>query len=537
MNLIPAELSRVVLEVNMRPGFSYIGLIFIIMLMAPNILWAKNKPKDYEEYVKNEKKFLLILERIGEVLVTCILLCFRDFNLRTWTAWSWWLVAAFLLMILYEIYWARYFKSEKTMKDQYRSLLIFPVAGATLPVYAAFLLGIYGSNALLMIATVILGIGHIGIHLNHAREAWGKKERRPLALRILRRLGTLVLILFFGGIGTVIGMRNLNYLPHWGNIFGGVEEETYISLNGQEQYVVMMGRSEENPVIVYLHGGPASPDSFVTYSFAEELMDEYTFVCWDERGCGRTYYRNEDQDPNNETATFDQAEQDLDALVDYLRDRFGQEKVVIMGHSYGTILGSMYAQDHPDKVTAYIAVAQMTSLEKTDIYSYNDALERAKKMGDSILPLKTAYDAYEKDKTVQNLMEVRNAANYYHPVTEKDTAVSMAVASPYMGMEDFNWFLKEVYSMDEFVELNRHLLDYTEKFDVYDHSLEYQVPVFFISGSDDWICPVDTVKEYFEAIKAPVKGIELMDGCGHNTQYTRPEEFAELVKMLLKRQI
>lgn len=131
---------------NIHFGFSYIGLMFLLMLMIPNIIWSKNKPKDYDKYVKNENKTLLLFERIGEILVTCI------------------------LMILYEIYWIRYFKSNKTMEDMYSSFLRIPVAGATLPVFAFLLLGIYGKNVFLIIATIILGIGHIGIHLNHRKE-------------------------------------------------------------------------------------------------------------------------------------------------------------------------------------------------------------------------------------------------------------------------------------------------------------------------------------------------------------------------------
>ncbi|MBP5359438.1 MAG: hypothetical protein J6Y69_09725 [Treponema sp.] len=154
----------------MHFGFSYVGLIYLVMLMVPNIFWAKNKPKDYEKYVGNENKILGVLERIGEVLVSTIVLIFSDFNLREWTPWGIWLVISFVLLILYEIYWIRYFKSEKTMKDQYRSFLFFPVAGASLPVLAFFLLGIYGRNIFLLVAVIILGIGHIGIHLAHERE-------------------------------------------------------------------------------------------------------------------------------------------------------------------------------------------------------------------------------------------------------------------------------------------------------------------------------------------------------------------------------
>ena len=154
----------------MKFGFSYVGLVYLVMLMLPNIVWTKNQPKDYEKYVGNENKVLLALERIGEVLVTCAAFIFSDFNLRRWSAWSWWLVVSFVLMILYEIYWIRYFRSERTMRDFYSSMLGIPVAGATLPVLAFLLLAVYGKNIILVAAVVILVIGHIGIHLMHRRE-------------------------------------------------------------------------------------------------------------------------------------------------------------------------------------------------------------------------------------------------------------------------------------------------------------------------------------------------------------------------------
>lgn len=156
---------------NVHFGFSYIGLIFLLMLFIPNIIWSKNKPKSYEKYVKNENKILLTFERIGEIAVTCLSLIFADFNINEISTWSAVLLTAFILMVLYEIYWLRYFKSSKTMKDMYSSLLGIPVAGATLPVLSFLLLGIYGKNLFLIVSTVILGIGHIGIHLNHRKES------------------------------------------------------------------------------------------------------------------------------------------------------------------------------------------------------------------------------------------------------------------------------------------------------------------------------------------------------------------------------
>ena len=151
-------------------GFSYIGLIFLIMLFIPNIIWSKNQPKDYEVYADNENKILVILERIGEVAVACLALIFSDFNINKITYWSLFLLLSLILMILYEMYWIRYFRSEKTMKDFYSSILGIPVAGATLPVFAFLSLSLYGKNIFMLVATLILGVGHIGIHLKHYKE-------------------------------------------------------------------------------------------------------------------------------------------------------------------------------------------------------------------------------------------------------------------------------------------------------------------------------------------------------------------------------
>lgn len=154
----------------MHFGFSYVGLIFLVMLMVPNLIWTRYQPKDYDKYVGNENRVLLVFERVGEVLVSCLALIFSDFNIKPWSNWSWWMVFAAIMMILYEVFWVRYFKSARTMQDFYKSILGIPVAGATLPVIAFLLLALYGKNPILGVADIILGIGHIGIHWMHKKE-------------------------------------------------------------------------------------------------------------------------------------------------------------------------------------------------------------------------------------------------------------------------------------------------------------------------------------------------------------------------------
>lgn len=153
----------------MNFGFSYVGLVYLLMLFIPNIIWTKNKPENYEEYAARENKVLSVFEKIGQVLTTCIVLIFSDFNIKIGRR-LFWLAASFVVMLIYEAYWIRYFKSEKTMKSFYSDFLKIPVAGATLPIVAFLLLSVYGKNPFLAISTVILGIGHIGIHLNHSKK-------------------------------------------------------------------------------------------------------------------------------------------------------------------------------------------------------------------------------------------------------------------------------------------------------------------------------------------------------------------------------
>ena len=146
-------------------GFSYIGLAYMLMLAIPNILWARRKPEGYDP--AGENGILLIVERAGQALCTFAILFFSDTNLRPWEPWTVWLIVSALLMLLYEGYWIRYFHCGRSLRDFYRPFLGVPAPGAVLPVAAFFLLGIYGRLIWLAAASVILGIGHIGIHSQH----------------------------------------------------------------------------------------------------------------------------------------------------------------------------------------------------------------------------------------------------------------------------------------------------------------------------------------------------------------------------------
>jgi len=148
-------------------GFSLIGAVFLLALFVPNVIWSRTaKPTGYD--ASGENRVLRTAERAGQALTTTTSLIFADRNLGHWSPWWWWLVAAATAMAAYEVSWARYFRSQQTLNDFYGSLLGVPVPLVVLPVAAFLLLGIYGHLLPLIAAAAVLGIGHIGIHLNIA---------------------------------------------------------------------------------------------------------------------------------------------------------------------------------------------------------------------------------------------------------------------------------------------------------------------------------------------------------------------------------
>lgn len=531
----------------MHFGFSYIGLLFLIMLFVPNIYWAKNKPERYDEFSGNENKVLGLFERIGEVLVSTLILIFKECNIRLHSIWMFWLVIAFVLMILYELYWLRYFKSKKTMADQYSSYAGFPVAGASLPVIAVIFLGIYAYNIFIIISGIILGIGHIGIHLAHRNEALEiiedaenvddtlsetaekskqtkRNKKSGRAVRIIRMILMVPVYIILTLVIVCIAIRNYNFFRNHIDTKTGIDEEIYVEINGQEQFITIRGRDRNAPVIVYLHGGPGSPDSMMAYTFTNELIDEYTVVCWDQRGCGRTYEHNNDKE--NATVSFEQAEDDLDKLVDYLSDRFGQDKIIVMGHSYGSVLGSRYAYDHPEKTKAFIGIGQFVNFASSAKCEYEDALAQAQAVGDDTTALTAAYEKFVKEYTVPASSEMSGLAAPYHKALRQRSTILAGLVSPTLCSDDFMWLTKQL-SFESFMKYNGTLMDYLMTVNLRDSQTSYEVPVFFISGGCDWNCAWNDMIDYAEQVGAKY---DVIEGCGHYVHNDAPKEFAAIVK-------
>ena len=157
----------------------------------------------------------------------------------------------------------------------------------------------------------------------------------------------------------------------------GVQEAAYLPLGGIEQYIRVRGRSRANPVLLVLHGGPGSTLGATACRWQGALEAAFTVVHWDQRGSGNTYYR----DPAAPPPTVERLLSDLDELVDALRARYGRDRLFLLGHSWGSLLGGLYALRRPEKLSAWLPVSQMVDFKRSEQVSAAEAIRRAREAG------------------------------------------------------------------------------------------------------------------------------------------------------------
>jgi pimeloyl-ACP methyl ester carboxylesterase len=138
------------------------------------------------------------------------------------------------------------------------------------------------------------------------------------------------------------------------------------------------------------------------------------------------------------------------------------------------------------------------------------------------------------DMSLLKLFALRKLVSPYHPLTvTKDLSVFAALTSPIAGIDDMRWYFMQLFNLNRFIELISPLEEYMNNFNALEASDNYQMPVLLISGSCDWICPVDFVKTYASSLSAPKVKLELLEGCGHSPQIQLPEEFSSMIRDFL----
>lgn len=305
--------------------------------------------------------------------------------------------------------------------------------------------------------------------------------------------------------------------------------QEFVEINGIKQYFLHYP-VDGKPVILFLHGGPGMSEAAFGYTLKEMFKDTCTLVFYDQRGAGRTLQNNPKAHP-----TLDFLLEDLHDTIKYLQTRYLTKKVIILGHSWGTVLGSIYALQHPENVSLYIGVGQVGDMQLTEKLAF--------------LALKSKAMSENNSKDLKKLQALTNyppkqwdskSYKIYNKLSKlKDKyGLSMSVKVPLVRIvrkSPIQFKNRDFIAILKGTKLNEPLMiDVLNEFQLEAYGTEYKMPVCYIFGSDDYITPQQGFLDYFEKVIAPEKKIDLIENAGHYTMFEQPEAFARTVIPYIK---
>jgi pimeloyl-ACP methyl ester carboxylesterase len=321
------------------------------------------------------------------------------------------------------------------------------------------------------------------------------------------------------------------FLDENGNpLAGSISEKTLVDINGLKQGMFIKGKDINNPVLLFVHGGPGMPEYWLTQRYPTGIEDHFTVVWWEQRGAGLSY----SPDIPPESMTAEQFVADAIEVTNYLRKRFGQEKIYLMAHSWGSYIGIQAAAHEPDLYYAYIGVGQISHQIQSEQLAYQYALAYYKENGNTnmlrkleaapptlTVPLPTAYEALRD--------------TYMHRAGIGTTREMKSVIT---GIFLPSWLYME-YTVGEKVNLWRgkffsrstsfSLWDKMQITDLSQQVTELEIPVYFLHGAYDYTCAYPLAKEYFEKIEAPVKGFYTFKNSAHSPMFEEPEKTQKIL--------
>ena len=346
-------------------------------------------------------------------------------------------------------------------------------------------------------------------------------------IKILKVTGIVVvsfiaIILVAHLIGRIINSRTPD---------GGINESLYADINGTKQWINIYGQDRDNPVLLYLHGGPGSATSQIDYAFTRKWSDVYTVVTWDQRGCGKSYDTSK-----TETITASLMMQDGKEMTEFLMDYLGKEKITLLGHSWGSLYGANLALEYPEYYEAFIGTGQFIDPLENEQRLYDAALEWT--VGDEEGQAILAGWSPDSEDSIEAL-QARNATmeRYGYGMMKDGT--------------DYNVFTTVLFNPNyTIMDYIRYITNGSKEFEPYlafwangemsKLSLlgkyDYNVPYYNINGNMDYQTNYQLACEYFDKVSAPEKEMIVMENATHGLLESRSEEFSERIHAIAEKQ-
>jgi proline iminopeptidase len=309
----------------------------------------------------------------------------------------------------------------------------------------------------------------------------------------------------------------------------GVNELFKAEIGGIQQWIHARGVHRSDPVLLYLHGGPGTPMMPFEGLFQNPLENHFIVVQWDQRGVGKTLRENPSLDYPT-TVTYERMVQDASEMIDFLRARYGKDQVIVLGHSWGSMLGLGLLEKRSEGIAAYVGTGQLVDTVPGQRLAYTATLAEAKRQNnlqavrvlESLAPypdnLSTANDTkIDVFQEWQQYFGFGISRRYKGSITK--LLLTLALRSPEYSLWDVVTFLN---NPERWPILDREVFAFsTSKF-----RSSYQMPMFLMLGRHDWQTPSTVASDWFETIRAPIKRIFWFEDSAHSPMIDEPELFS-----------
>jgi len=311
-------------------------------------------------------------------------------------------------------------------------------------------------------------------------------------------------------------------------VTGSIAELATVHLGGQDQSILLRGKSVDAPVLLYLSGGPGQSDLGWNRALYADLTDDFIVVGWDQPGTGKSY-------PAFDAGalTVDRVVSDTIELTDYLRERFDEERIYLLGESWGTILGVLAVQRRPELYHAWIGSGQMVNPLETTRRLHDDLLALAERTDDEVLA--EAMARYG-DPPYEDIFAGAFVMGYYpalyEPYTPPAAYIELAQAS---GLDQWNVLASE-YDLVEKIAVLRGLIDYysvmwpqIQTIDLRRQATHLEVPVYILDGAAELDARRDLALEWYAGLTAPSKRLVTFADAAHSLSFEGVEQFHALL--------
>jgi pimeloyl-ACP methyl ester carboxylesterase len=300
---------------------------------------------------------------------------------------------------------------------------------------------------------------------------------------------------------------------------GGIAALEPVRLGGVEQWLLMRGRSIHNPLLLFLSGGPGGSEMAWVRHFNAALEEHFVVVQWDQRGAARSYAALKDRD----ALTLEQFVSDASELLELLTTRFSQDKVFLVGHSWGSILGVLLAQRRPERIHAYVGTGQQVNFLENDTVSHLRAHELAMRYDDRQALAKLARigpPPYTGPDMVKRYMALTSLASRHagRRSIVPELLSTLLKAPEYSLRDKVHLFLglKETFPL---------VYPQLAGLDLAAQVPRLEVPVWFLLGREDYVTPSEIAARYLEQLEAPSKTLLWFEHSGHTPPFEEPEKF------------